>query len=202
MTDLIIATANPHKAGEFALLLKDSDFKVQSAKVCGGMPEVEENGTSFAANAQLKAEALRGAAPSDAWVLADDSGLEVDALGGAPGIYSARYAGEEATDQQNLEKLLHALSGVSASERSARFRCALCLIDPAGRAFLFEATCEGRISEEPSGTSGFGYDPVFVPAGYAQTFAELGESTKGLLSHRARAVSALVHSRESCLPDP
>lgn len=201
MTDLIIATANPHKAGEFAQLLKDSDFKVQSAQVCGGMPKVEENGTSFAANAQLKAEALRSAAASDAWVLADDSGLEVDALGGAPGIYSARYAGEEATDQQNLEKLLHALSKVSAEERSARFRCALCLIDPAGRTFHFEGTCEGRISEEPSGTSGFGYDPVFMPAGYAQTFAELGESTKGLLSHRARAVSALVHSKEFCLPN-
>lgn len=196
MTTLIIATGNAHKAGEFADLLKDSGFKVQSAAVCGGMPEVDENGATFAANAQLKAEALRGVAPKEAWVLADDSGLEVDALSGAPGIYSARYAGEGASDRQNLEKLLDALSTVAKSQRTARFRCALCLIDSNGRIFHYDGTCEGRICESPSGTSGFGYDPVFVPSGYEQSFAELGESIKSKLSHRARAVRALLESDE------
>lgn len=191
MRTLIIATGNTHKAEEFAQLLAGSGFEVQSAAVCGGMPGVDENGATFAENAQLKAEALRVVAPADACVLADDSGLEVDALNGEPGIYSARYAGLGATDAENLEKLLNVLSAVPQAQRAARFRCALCLIDPEGRVMHFDGTCEGHISEEPTGSSGFGYDPVFVPAGYTQSFAELGEETKGELSHRARAVHAL-----------
>lgn len=191
MKTLIIATGNPHKTDEFAQLLDGSGFKVESAAVCGGMPEVDEIGVSFAENAQLKAEALRHVVPEGAWVLADDSGLEVDALGGEPGIYSARYAGPEAIDLKNLEKLLRALSEVPPSERLARFRCALCLIDPNGDVYHYDGTCEGQISEAPSGSSGFGYDPVFVPTGYDQSFAELGEGIKGQLSHRARAVEAM-----------
>ncbi|MFO8026551.1 MAG: RdgB/HAM1 family non-canonical purine NTP pyrophosphatase [Opitutales bacterium] len=194
MQKLIIATGNAHKTEEFAALLVGSGFEAQSAAACGGMPEVEETGTTFAANAQLKAEALRQFAPDDAWVLADDSGLEVDALGGEPGIFSARYAGAGATDAANVAKLLAALAGLPESKRTARFRCALCLIDPQGRKHSFEGSCEGRISEAPSGSSGFGYDPVFVPTGYGQSFAELGEAIKGELSHRARAVQALVES--------
>lgn len=192
MRTLIIATGNAHKTEEFAQLLADSDFEVRSAKLCGGMPEIDETGTTFAANAQLKAEALRKIAPEGSWVLADDSGLEVDALGGAPGIYSARYAGAQATDLENLEKLLDALTDVAPSERSARFRCALCVIAPDGRVLHVDGTCEGRISDAPSGEGGFGYDPVFVPYGYEQSFAELGEAVKGELSHRARAVQALL----------
>jgi len=193
MNRLIIATGNAHKTEEFAQLLEGSGFKVQSAAACGGMPEVEETGDTFAANAQLKAEALRGIAPPDAWVLADDSGLEVDALGGAPGIFSARYAGPDATDAENVTKLLTALSHVPPSQRAARFRCALCLIDPEGPIHHVEGTCEGQISDAPTGTSGFGYDPVFVPSGYGQSFAELGEAVKSKLSHRARAVQALIN---------
>ncbi|HKK18511.1 MAG TPA: RdgB/HAM1 family non-canonical purine NTP pyrophosphatase [Opitutales bacterium] len=192
MKRLIIATGNPHKVGEFAQLLKGAKVEVQSAAVCGGMPEVEENGTTFAENAQLKAEALREVAPSDAWVLADDSGLEVDALHGEPGIYSARYAGEGATDLENLEKLLRALTDVPEAERTARFRCALCLIGPDGRVFRYEGSCEGRIRDTAGGTSGFGYDPVFIPAGYEESFAELGDAVKAKLSHRAKAVGALL----------
>lgn len=194
MRKLIIATGNAHKAEEFDALLTGSRFEVQSTAVCGGMPEVEETGTTFAANAQLKAEALRQLAPVEAWVLADDSGLEVDALGGEPGVYSARYAGPGASDGDNVQKLLGALSFVSEAERTACFRCALCLIDSKSKVYHFEGTCEGRISEKPSGSSGFGYDPVFVPSGYEQSFAELGEAIKGELSHRARAVRALVES--------
>jgi len=191
MKQLIIATGNAHKTAEFAQLLAALDFKVQSAAACGGMPEVEETGATFAANAQLKAVALRGTAPPDAWVLADDSGLEVDALGGAPGIFSARYAGPAATDADNVTKLLAALSDSALAQRTARFRCALCLIDPDGRIHPFEGTCEGHISAAPTGTSGFGYDPVFIPADYDQSFAELGETVKAQLSHRARAVATL-----------
>ncbi|PXA04107.1 non-canonical purine NTP pyrophosphatase, RdgB/HAM1 family [Coraliomargarita sinensis] len=191
MTSLIIATGNPHKTEEFAQLLNGTNFSVESAASCGGMPEVVENGATFADNAQLKAEALRAIAPANAWVMADDSGLEVDALDGAPGIYSARYAGPSATDQDNLEKLLHALGDLPELERTARFRCVLCLMGPDGRAQLFDGTCAGRISEAPSGSSGFGYDPVFVPDGYKRSFAELGETIKGELSHRARAVETM-----------
>lgn len=192
MHQLIIATGNAHKAMEFAQLLKGSNFEVEAATVCGGMPEVEETGISFAANARLKAEALRAAAPPKAWVLADDSGLEVDALGGAPGIFSARYAGPAATDAENIGKLLAALSDRAGEPRSARFRCALCLVDPEGQVHFFEGTCEGHISEKPMGDSGFGYDPVFIPSGYDRSFAELGEVIKGKISHRACALDALL----------
>ncbi|MEO0509563.1 MAG: RdgB/HAM1 family non-canonical purine NTP pyrophosphatase [Verrucomicrobiota bacterium] len=192
MKTLIIATGNTHKTGEFAQLLASLNYSVQSAAVCGGMPYVEENGSSFAANAELKAKALRAAAPAEAWILADDSGLEVDALNGAPGIYSARYAGEKASDKDNLEKLLAALSGVLEAKRTARFRCALCVIGPDGRSHFYEGSCKGYISLSPTGCTGFGYDPVFIPEGYSQSFAELGESVKDRLSHRAKAVAAFM----------
>lgn len=191
MKALLIATGNAHKTEEFTQLLKGTGFAVQSANACGGMPDVVEDGDSFAANAAIKARALRALAAADAWVLADDSGLEVDALGGAPGIYSARYAGERATDADNLSKLLGAMSEVADPARSARFRCVLCLIGPDGRTQFFDGTCEGRISHAPAGASGFGYDPVFIPDGFELSFAELGEAIKGKLSHRARAVDAL-----------
>lgn len=190
MKRIIIATGNAHKVEEFEALLHGAAVEIESAKVCGGMPDVDENGDTFAANAQLKAEALRSITPEGAWVLADDSGLEVDALNGAPGIYSARYAGTTATDQENVDKLLGALGEVSEGARSARFKCVLCLISPEGSVDFFEGSCEGEISFEPKGESGFGYDPVFIPEGYAQSFAELGEEIKGALSHRAKAVLA------------
>lgn len=191
MKQLIVATGNAHKVEEFNLLLDGCGFEVVSAKVCGGMPDVVEDGDSFAANAAIKARALKAIAPEDAWVVSDDSGLKVDALSGAPGIYSARYAGEGAGDLDNLNKLLAEMQGIAEDERSARFKCVLCLIDPEGNEQYFEGACEGQISRAPSGTSGFGYDPVFLPEGYAQSFAELGESVKSQLSHRAKAVQLL-----------
>ena len=162
-----------------------------SAKVCGGMPNVIEDGDTFTANARIKALALRAIAPKGSWIVSDDSGLEVDALGGAPGIYSARYAGEGASDMHNLNKLLLKLEEQSAAQRTARFRCVLCLIEPSGGEQFFDGTCEGRIAKAPTGLEGFGYDPVFVPNGYSESFAELGESIKSKLSHRALAVLAM-----------
>jgi len=184
---LIIASGNAHKVEEFKQLLKGINFAVTSAQTCGGMPDVDENGDTFAANSQIKAEALRALAPKEAWVMADDSGLEVDALSGAPGVYSARYAGEGATDEANVAKLLEALADVPAEERTARFRCVLCVIDEAGHISHYDGTCEGRISKVCKGDSGFGYDPVFIPDGHNQTFGQLGGSVKAQLSHRAKA---------------
>ena len=187
---LIIATGNSHKVEEFEQLLKGNPLAVLSAETCGGMPDVDENGKTFAENARLKAIALRKLAPKDAWVLADDSGLEVDALNGEPGVYSARYAGAEASDRDNIEKLLKALVDVPDAARTARFKCALCVIDPKGSVACYEGSCEGRISTKVSGESGFGYDPVFIPEGYDKSFAQLGNRVKSKLSHRARAVQA------------
>lgn len=188
---LIIASGNPHKVEEFEQLLDKINFKVISAKSCGGMPEVDENGGSFVANAQIKAEALRAVAPKEAWVLADDSGLEVDALDGAPGVYSARYAGSDASDAENVAKLLNALDGLAQEKRTARFRCVLCVIDDSGLISHYDGSCEGYISMAPAGDNGFGYDPVFVPKGYDQSFAQLGDIVKGELSHRAKAAGWL-----------
>jgi XTP/dITP diphosphohydrolase len=161
------------------------------------MPDVLEDGDTFGANARIKALALRALAPKDAWIVSDDSGLEVDALGGAPGIYSARYAGEGASDLHNLNKLLLELKEQAAPQRAARFRCVLCLIDPSGSEQFFDGACEGRIAKAPSGAAGFGYDPVFVPEGHSESFAELGESIKSKLSHRALAVLAMRRCLES-----
>lgn len=197
---LIIATGNSHKVEEFEQLLKGNPFVVLSAETCGGMPDVDENGKTFAENARLKAIALRRLAPRDAWVLADDSGLEVDALNGDPGVYSARYAGAAASDRDNIEKLLDALKGVPAEARTARFKCVLCLIDHNGSASYYEGSCEGRIATAVSGESGFGYDPVFIPEGYRESFAQLGNRVKSKLSHRARAVQAF-NDKSLDLPD-
>ena len=197
MKQLIVASGNAHKVKEFDGLLEASGFEVFSAKVCGGMPDVLEDGDTFGANARIKALALRALAPKDAWIVSDDSGLEVDALGGAPGIYSARYAGEGASDLHNLNKLLLELEEKPAAQRAARFRCVLCLIDPSGREQFFDGACEGRIAKAPAGAAGFGYDPVFVPEGHSESFAILGESIKSKLSHRGLAVLAMRRCFES-----
>ncbi len=189
-----LATSNRHKADELERLLAERGLErvsVRTAADAGGMPWVDEDSNTFEGNARLKARAFKQRAGDRAWVLADDSGLEVDALGGAPGVYSARYAGAEATDAENNARLLGALEGKPVCDRSARFRCCLVLIAPDGTEESFEGVCEGRIAMEPSGKHGFGYDPVFVPAGYARSFGELGESVKSRISHRARALEKL-----------
>lgn len=195
MIRIVVATGNANKVEEFKSLLSGRGFEVVPADFCGGMPDVVEDGDSFAANAAIKARALRGLAPEHLRVLADDSGLEVDALGGDPGIHSARYAGESASDLQNRNKLLCALKEVAPSERTARFRCVLCLIDPEGGEHYFDGSCEGHIATVAKGDSGFGYDPVFIPKGYDSSLGELSRRIKSQISHRSLAVRKMEKYR-------
>jgi len=209
MTTLLIATRNAHKVGEIQAIL-GAGFRCRALlREFPTAPVPVEDADSFAGNAVLKARSLAGWLASSsaageleaerACVLADDSGLEVDALGGAPGIHSARFAALDSAqagnspDQDNNTKLLRLLAGVPAEKRSARFRCALALMPVGGTAApeIFEGTCEGRIDLAPRGVGGFGYDPLFIPVGRAQSFAELGEETKNLISHRSQALAKL-----------
>lgn len=187
---IYLATTSRHKVVEVARILAGTQVSLRPVADLGGMPEVTETGHTFLDNARLKAKALVRRIPRSAWVLADDSGLVVDALGGAPGVRSARYAGEQASDWENNDKLLYALAGVSGPRRTARFCCYLVLLNHHGTEHTFSGTCEGRIAGALVGRSGFGYDPLFIPAGYQQTLAELGPAIKDYLSHRARALGA------------
>jgi XTP/dITP diphosphohydrolase len=153
--------------------------------------DVVEDRDTFRGNALKKATEIAKVAGMPC--LADDSGLEVDALGGRPGVYSARYAGEDASDAQNNAKLLDELSDTADQQRTARFRCAIAVVDESGSELgTVDGACEGRIGREPRGAHGFGYDPLFVPDGYTQTMAELGPATKNQISHRAQAAAKLV----------
>lgn len=202
MQRLIIATRNAHKTREFSQLL-GTEFALSDLRAYPDCAPVEENGKTFEENAIAKA--LAASKNIDGLVIADDSGLEVHALGGAPGIFSARYSGDGASDAQNVEKLLRELSAISpAPSRRARFRCVLA-IARAGRLIdTVGGTVEGNIAEEPRGADGFGYDPIFVPAGFDHTFAEMPLELKNQLSHRARAVVALrerLRRMQPYLPD-
>ncbi len=195
---IYLATGNAHKLREFQQMFAAAalPWKVEGAAALGGMPPVDENAGTFSGNALLKAHALQKPAPKDAWVLADDSGLEVTALGGAPGVHSARYAGVGAKDGANTEKLLHALEIIPEGSRSARFVCVLALRGPDDAEKFFEGDCRGRIGRVPSGGGGFGYDPVFFPDGFDKTFAELGDDVKNKISHRGQALRKLfIHLR-------
>lgn len=191
---LYLATGNPHKVEEFSRLFAEAGAAVEvcSAADVGGMPAVEETQKTFVGNARLKARALRQDAPTRDWVLADDSGLEVPALGGEPGVQSARYAGNHATDADNRKKLLERLSGKTGAEREAAFVCVLVLLGPDNVEKVFEGRCAGRIIDQEKGAGGFGYDPIFVPDGREETFAEAAPEVKDRLSHRGRALRALV----------
>ena len=191
---LFIATGNTHKVGELTKVLTEQvpDLLVLGASELGGMPHVDETADNFEGNALLKAQALYALAPKNSWVLADDSGLAVDTLHTAPGILSARYAGPNATDADNHTKLLTDLAGVPESKRHARFVCFLVLLGPDGNEHTFTGTCEGIIALEEQGTGGFGYDPIFRPVGHDDTFGLLPPETKNTISHRARALAALV----------
>ena len=189
---LLLATANQGKLRELRAILAGVpvDLVGLEEALPGPPPEVEEHGASFLENASIKARAY--ATWSGLAAVADDSGLEVDALGGAPGVRSARYAGPGSSDQANLDKLLRDLAGVPAERRTARFRCSAVLADPGGqRRWHAEAAWEGRIIEAPRGSNGFGYDPVFLPRGWDRTSAEVDAATKDAASHRGRALRAL-----------
>jgi XTP/dITP diphosphohydrolase len=187
MTRLLIATNNRGKLQELLPLLGDLPLQLVTPHDLGLCLTVEETGTSYAENARLKAEACAQA--SGLLTLADDSGLEVDALGGAPGVYSARYAGENATDAERRAQLLRALREVPAP-RPARFRCVIAIAQPEAATAYFEGVCAGEILMEERGTHGFGYDPLFFVPDYGCTMAELPPTVKNQLSHRARAVQA------------
>ena len=193
--ELLIASGNPKKIVEIELYLKVAGVRVLSPFDVGGLPEVEEDGLTFAANAEKKA--ISAATVSGRWALADDSGLEVDHLGGAPGVHSARFAGTHGDDEANNLRLLKELEEVEDGDRGARFTCALALARPDGWiAARFEGTARGRILRERRGSRDFGYDPyfLFTEEGYAQTgrsFAELDPEEKSAVSHRGRALAAL-----------
>ncbi|MCP5537979.1 MAG: RdgB/HAM1 family non-canonical purine NTP pyrophosphatase [Akkermansiaceae bacterium] len=187
MQKLLVATGNSHKTGEIRAMLGDG-YQVSDLKSHPGLPAVEETGTTFLENATLKAVQISAQVPG--LVLSDDSGLEVDALGGDPGVYSSRYAGEDGNDSANNARLLRELD--DKGDRTARFRCVMVLAENGKVLAHFEGSVEGRIIDALRGQGGFGYDPLFVPDGYDQTFAELGEDIKNGLSHRARAMEKVV----------
>jgi len=186
---ILLATRNRHKTREFADLL-GPQFRVTDLTNERDLPEIAETGTTFDENAAIKALAVSQARPNEI-VVADDSGLEVDALGGAPGICSARFAGDRATDRDNLEKLFRELEKLHRPRRAARFRCVIAI---ARNGKILEAVTgevRGLIADSPRGENGFGYDPAFVAAGFTETFAELPPEVKNRISHRARAVEKL-----------
>ena len=191
MIELVVATRNTHKTREIQHIL-GPEFRVRDLWAHPEVSEIRESGTSFEENAKLKALAASRRLPT--LVIADDSGLEVDGLGGAPGIYSARYAGAKGTEKDKIDKLLGELARVRATDnrRRARFRCVVALARNGNLLGTFEGVVEGRIAKEVRGDSGFGYDPIFIPDGFEQTFGELSADVKKTISHRAKAICALA----------
>ncbi|GGM27071.1 non-canonical purine NTP pyrophosphatase [Paraliobacillus quinghaiensis] len=190
MKEIMIATQNKGKVKDFQSLFKKYDIKVTSLlDLTEPVEEVEETGTTFEENALLKAETI--ANKLNMPVLADDSGLEIDALEGRPGVYSARYAGEEKNDQKNLHKVLEELRGVPEDQRSARFVCVLAVSRPNQDPIIRRGTCEGTITEGPIGDNGFGYDPIFKPENSNLTMAQLTSDQKNLISHRGNALKKI-----------
>ena len=190
---IVLASGNAHKALELGRLLEGWEVET----FAGGLPE--ETGETFIENALLKARHVHAALGGSSWVLADDSGIEAAALGGVPGVRSARYAGEGATDEQNLAKLIAALEG--AGDRRVRYVAELVAIDPGGAEVTARGELTGTLAHAPRGTGGFGYDPAFVPDGETRTVAEMAPGEKDAISHRARAARALLpRLREKTVP--
>lgn len=191
---LYLASGNAHKVAELQALAQASALPVEivSARAVGGMPPVEEDTGTFVGNARKKAVALRTRLPENAWALADDSGVCVDALGGAPGVESAYYAGPQGDAAANLAKLVSVMQGVADEQRGAQFVCVLLLRGPSDEEQVFEGRCAGRLLHAPQGGGGFGYDPIFIPDGQTESYAQLGDEVKNTLSHRARAWGMLA----------
>ena len=187
--NIVLATRNKKKVEEIKRIVRDMPVAIYTLDDFPGCPDVEEDGKTFEENAVKKASAVSKYTKTPA--LADDSGLEVDALAGEPGVFSARYAGEGADDRKNYEKLLREMSSVPDGKRGARFVCVLALAFPDSRVETFSGYAEGLIGRKPKGADGFGYDPVFYPQGYERTFAEMGDKEKDLLSHRGMALGGL-----------
>lgn len=190
MRTLILASKNAGKLKEFQSLLAGLPFIVTSLADYPDIPEIRETGATFAENAAIKAEAV--SQYTGELSLADDSGLEVDAIHGRPGVYSARFAGEPASDEANNQKLLDLLSAVPEGKRTARFRCVIAIAAPGTATQLAEGRCEGEITFAPCGTDGFGYDPLFFVPSLGKTFAEMSAEQKNKISHRAHALSVAV----------
>lgn len=187
---VIIATGNSGKLGEIREIFEDLPLQLQTMReFWDPLPHIEENGTTFAENARIKADWVFG--QTGIWSLGDDSGLVVDALGGAPGIRSARFAGDGADMEANKAKLLNDLAGTAPEQRTARFICSVALRIDASTLLTSDGVCEGKIISTPRGDGGFGYDPLFVPRGFAATFAELTSAEKHGISHRGRALRKL-----------
>jgi len=191
MSEIIVATKNTGKVRELKKLLVDLPLQLKSLNEFPNIVEAKEIGASFAENAVIKAQSY--ALQTKHLSLADDSGLEVEALDGAPGVFSARYAGEDADDRGKIAKLLYELGKTQDTRRSARFVCVMAISDEKGEVkFLAEGICNGKIALTPSGANGFGYDPIFVPDGFEQTFGELSDQIKQQISHRAQAVKKII----------
>jgi len=185
MRALLLATTNHHKLAEYRTIFSDIPFRLLSLHDIQLEMDVEETGTTFAENAELKARAYAQA--SGLLSLADDSGLEIDALGGAPGVYSARFAGKDASYAERFRLILQQLQGLPMEQRSARFRCSIALAEPTGYCRIVEGVIEGCIAESPRGDHGFGYDPIFLVPELGKTTAELPPEEKNCISHRGRA---------------
>jgi len=198
---LVLGTHNQKKRSELQLLLRGLPIQVKTLSDFPEALDVEETGTTFQENATLKA--TEQATHLSAWVMGEDSGLSVQALDGQPGVYSARYSGEDANDQKNNQKLIEALAGVPLAKRGAWYTCHITLADPTGKVWIdVQETCRGRIVDQPRGQAGFGYDPHFELPEYRQTFAELGDTVKSLLSHRAKAMRLFLRQFRSLLQNP
>ncbi|MDD5772168.1 MAG: XTP/dITP diphosphatase [bacterium] len=187
--DIIVATRNKGKLKEIKELLKDIPVNLLSLNDFKNIPEVKEDGFTFQENALIKAKIV--AEITGFPVLSDDSGLEIDALNGQPGIHSARFSGDNAKDSDNIRKVLDLLGKLPEKKRLARFRAVACLHFPDGKTKFTEGTCEGKMIFAPRGENGFGYDPIFMPKGYKKTFAELDETIKNCISHRAKAMEKM-----------
>lgn len=198
MKTVVVATKNQGKVAEIRSVLAQLELTVLSLSEFSPVAEAVEDGLTFEDNAVIKAKYY--AAHTGRACLADDSGLEVDALGGAPGVYSARYAGEDADDGANNRKLLEALHSVPAGQRTARFRCVLALVDENGLTITADGSCEGIILEAPRGQGGFGYDPLFYVPELGKTLAEVSLTEKNKISHRGQALRNLVRKLEGQLP--
>lgn len=195
--EIVISSSNQGKIAEILQIMSGLDVRWLTAADVGGWPEIEEPDDSYLANALIKARAVSREIGKAA--LADDSGLEVDALNLRPGAHSARWAGVGASDEDNNEKLKQSMAGIHRDQRGARYRCSAVVVFPGGHEIAAEGSCDGRIGEEPKGNGGFGYDPWFIPAGETRSMAELSASEKHAISHRGKALRGLMAEIEKSL---